>query len=88
MTRPKNSSLALMIGVPLLIALVGWGASRFEGSKLDTYRFVTDSSRREARYQRDSVARSEDRQIMQRIDSRVGEIYCGRLPIGQRAGCR
>ena len=84
----KRHSLIVAIGVPLIVLFVSWGAGKIDRSKLDTIRFVADSARREQRYQRDSIANAGFREMMERVDSRVGEMYCGRLPVAQRAGCR
>lgn len=86
--RKTFSTLALTVGAPLLVALLAWGARKYDQSKVETGRFVADSGRREQRYARDSVSRLTDREYLERIDSRVGEIYCARVPAQQRAGCR
>lgn len=74
-------TLATALLVPLLIGLVTWGANRYDLAKLDTDRFILDSARRDN-------LRASDRMLLERIDSRVGEMYCAKIPIDNRGGCR
>lgn len=83
--RKTLNTLLLTVGAPLAVALLAWGAAKYDQSKVDTSRFVSDSARREQRYSRDSASTNN---LLQRIDSRVGDIYCARIPAEQRAGCR
>lgn len=79
-TQQRLVSTVVKVAAGLLAALLAWGAGRYDASKLDTTRFVADSARREQRY-------SNDHEILIRIDRRLTDMYCGRLPADQRAGC-
>lgn len=79
--RKRRVSDQLIGGVLLaaLIALLAWAAKPLV--PVSESRFEADSTRRDK-------ARSVDSVVLHRIDSRVGEMYCGRLPDSLRAGCR
>lgn len=82
MTRDTASkSLALTVAAAVLVGLIAWAASLANASKLDTSRFVADSISRDASAQADHA-------LLQRIDARVGQMYCGRLPADVRGGCQ
>lgn len=57
----------------ILIPLATWAFRTYDASKLDTTRFVTDST-----------SRQSDRAILKRLDERVGEMYCADKPPGCR----
>lgn len=57
----------------ILIPLATWAFRTYDASKLDTGRFVADS-----------ISRQSDRDILIRLDERVGAMYC----VGKPPGCR
>jgi hypothetical protein len=69
----KTTTLAVMGS--LIAALATWGAASYDASKLDTTRFATDSTRRDAIDQRSL-------ELLNRIDARVRPMYCEGKPPG------
>lgn len=62
-----------------LLAFLAWAAKPLV--PVSAARFEADSSRRDRQ-------RAADSTVLNRIDSRVGEMYCGGLPENLRSGCR
>jgi hypothetical protein len=76
MTAQKTwKTTALAVVGSLIAALATWGAAGYDRSKLDTTRFVADSTRRDAVDQRSL-------ELLNRIDTRVRAMYCERKPAG------
>lgn len=61
----------------LTLALLAWGSSVVWGSKLDTTRFLTDSTRRE-----------NDHALLVETAREVHALYCAQLIADERALCR
>jgi hypothetical protein len=73
--RQKLRTTALALAGSLLAALLSWGAAKYDDSKLDAARFVTDSVRRDG-----SEARTVE--LLGRIDARLRAMYCEGKPPG------
>lgn len=78
-SRRKMSQLSKRtiagVAISLFVALVTWGAKRYDDSKLDTSRFLLDSVRVENHME-------GDHKILMRVDKKLNIIVCGRLPDG------
>ncbi len=91
--RPKR--VVLTISTTLLIAV---GTAAIKCAPLlftTTSRFEQDSARRDTKYVRDSADHAKDDERadrmaaqLERLDTRVGAIYCQQIPRSQRDGCR
>jgi hypothetical protein len=82
------TSAAVTVATGFFTWLLTTAASTAGASKLDTYRFVSDSIRRDNELRAEQAKHNADHDILLRLDSRVGSMFCGRLPVEQRAGCQ
>lgn len=92
MTAQQKKNVWTGVAASVIGGIVLWAvttaASSAGASKLDTSRFVQDSIRRDNEAKAEQTKHDADHAILQRLDSRVGSMFCGRLPEAQRAGCQ
>jgi hypothetical protein len=87
--RPITArSVAFALAIPLAVAFLTWGARTIGPVVVTNTRYLTDSTRRDTRYTRDSLANVQRDSLLRRVDSRIGAIYCASLPADRQAGCR
>lgn len=77
--RRKADPIMRAVLIAALVGALAWAARPLV--PVSEARFEADSTRRD----RNELRRDS---ILNRIDSRTGEMYCGRLPDSLRAGCR
>lgn len=77
MTQRQQNMLKWLLPIAVSVG-ASWGTLGADvHQKLDT-----------ARFERDSISRLPDHDILLRLDKRVGEMYCATIPDSLRTGCR
>ncbi len=80
--RTATATLGIPAAILIVIYVANWAVERFASNE-----YVS-----RAEYQSDLLRRaqfdSSQAATLRRIDARVADIYCGRLPTEVRAGCR
>lgn len=83
---PRQIAKALL--VPLTVLFVGWAAKAIGPVVVTPARYERDSARRDNRYVRDSLDNLDMHEVLKRLDSRVGAIYCAQVTTNLKDACR
>lgn len=89
-TKRRLFNLSALIGA--VLGVTGWivrsGAVAVDARYVHADDFVVYQQSQALRHQADSMKVARFDSLLQRVDDRVGAMYCGSLPASKRAGCR